>query len=481
MLEQKHKEAIGAPSFYSNQITSVIDKIKQHISQGDSSVWHFDKTINQSIQKAKELDSMSLEQRKNMPLWGLSFGVKDLFSEKNLPCTAGSQFLQNYIAPYNADVVERINSKGALSMGRTSMDEFAMGSFTNTSFLGRTSIPGFQDYTAGGSSGGSAGALRAELFDFTIGSDTGGSVRQPAAFCSLVGYKPSYGAFSRYGMIAYASSLDQAGFLTHTTQDMKYLIDSIDTNKDLKDPTTTGFTKNYQSKKISDMTVGIFPEIFASDAISKEVKEAYQTKIGQFKDLGIECKEVSIGLLKDCASIYYIIACAEASSNLARYQGVFFGQSLIENQSVSNEKDYWDMVAKHRSEYLGLEAQKRIILGSYVLSSEKFDAIYKKAINKRNELRQQISDAFNTVDYLCLPTFPTKAPAWDEISKMTTQQIYMADYLTVGFSLAGVPAMSVPIHKGAFDINKTIGMQYVGKKMQDYQMICDINEIEMSM
>lgn len=481
MLEKKHKEAISVKSFYSDKLNEKATKIKKHISEGDSSVWHFEKTIEKSTEQAALLDETPIDKRASMPLWGLDYGVKDLFSMKGLPCTAGSKFLQNYIAPYNADVIDRIAAKGALAMGRTSMDEFAMGSFTNTSFLGKTSIPGFQEYTAGGSSGGSAGALRAELFDFTIGSDTGGSVRQPAAFCSLVGYKPSYGAFSRYGMIAYASSLDQAGFLTHTTEDMKYLIDSIDTNKDLKDPTTTGFTKNYQSKKISDMTIGIFPEIFASDAISKEVKEAYQTKIGQFKNLGIECKEVSIGLLQDCASIYYIIACAEASSNLSRYQGVFFGQSLIENQSVSNEKDYWDMVAKHRSEYLGLEAQKRIILGSYVLSSEKFDAIYKKAINKRNELRQQISDAFNTVDYLCLPTFPTKAPAWDEISKMTTQQIYMADYLTVGFSLAGVPAISVPIHKGAFDISKTIGMQYVGKKMQDYQMICDINEIEMNM
>jgi len=478
MLEQKHKEAIGAPSFYSNQITSVIDKIKQHISQGDSSVWHFDKTINQSIQKAKELDSMSLEQRKNMPLWGLSFGVKDLFSEKNLPCTAGSQFLQNYIAPYNADVVERINSKGALSMGRTSMDEFAMGSFTNTSFLGKTSIPDHPQYTAGGSSGGSAGALRAELFDFTIGSDTGGSVRQPAAFCSLVGYKPSYGAFSRYGMVAYASSLDQAGFMTHSTQDMKYLIDSIDTSKDFKDPTTKGFEKKHQEKKISDMSIGIFPEILESEAISHEVKKAYQEKIEKFKSMGIECKEVSISLLKDCASIYYIIACAEASSNLARYQGVFFGQSLIDNTSITNEKDYWDMVAKHRSQYLGIEAQKRIILGSYVLSSEKFDAIYKKAINKRNELAAQISSCFDKVDYLCLPTFPTKAPTWEEIGKMSTQQIYMADYLTVGFSLAGVPALNVPINKDKFDINKTIGMQYIGKKFDDYALICDVHEIE---
>lgn len=478
MLKEKHLEAIESKDYYSKRISQDIEKIKQHIQSGNSSVWHFDKTIEISKSLAHTLDSMSMQDRQKMPLWGLTYGAKDLFSSKGMPCTAGSKFLQNYIAPYDADVVQRLNTQGSLVMGRTSMDEFAMGSFTNTSFLGKTSIPGYIEFTAGGSSGGAAGALRAELFDFTIGSDTGGSVRQPAAFCSLVGYKPSYGAFSRYGMVAYASSLDQAGFMTHTTQDMKYLIESIDTQKDFKDPTTCGFEKIHETKYFKDMSIGVFPDILLSSGISSEVKQAYEQKIKQLRSIGIDCKPVEIPLLKECASIYYIIACAEASSNLARYQGVYFGQSLIENKDISDEKDYWDMVAKHRSQYLGLEAQKRIILGSYVLSSEKFDAIYKKAIKKRNELAAQISKCFEQVDYLCLPTFPTKAPTWSDISKMTTQQIYMADYLTVGFSLAGLPAISVPIEKQGFDINKTIGMQYVGKKLKDYNLICDIDKIE---
>jgi aspartyl-tRNA(Asn)/glutamyl-tRNA(Gln) amidotransferase subunit A len=473
-LKEKHLDAIETSSFHGLHLEKTLAKLFAHESTPSSAVWHTSQIKDVVYRHAQELDSLSLDIKKKLPLFGLSIGAKDLFCIKGMKTTAGSKILEDFVSPYTSTVVSELESKGGLITGKTSMDEFAMGSFTNTSYLGKTVIPGFAEYTPGGSSGGSAAALFADLFDFTIGSDTGGSVRQPSAFCGLVGYKPSYGAFSRYGMISYASSLDQAGFMTKTVEDLDYLISSIETISDEKDKTCIGFSKEFISKKTADLTFGFFEEFLSSEDIEESIRIQYLEKLDQLKSIGVKLKPIKIDLMQYAAQIYYIVACAEASSNLARYQGVYFGKSLTDFISKESHlsSDYWGFVAKYRSEFFGKEVQKRILLGSHVLSSEKFDAIYKKATQLRKDLSSQITEILTQVDYLILPTFPTQTPTWEKIDKMTTAQIYLADYMTIGFSLAGVPVVTIPSTQ-VFDIKKTTGFQIVGSKFKDYQLIKD--------
>lgn len=478
-LKEKHLDAITHSSFYDSQLDRIFDRLMTHESMSGSSVWHTSQIKDIVYRKAQALDALSIDVKEKMPLFGLSIGAKDLFCIKDMKTTAGSKILEDFVSPYTATVVSQLESKGGLVTGKTSMDEFAMGSFTNTSYLGKTVIPGYEQYTPGGSSGGSAASLFADLFDFTIGSDTGGSVRQPTAFCGLVGYKPSYGSFSRYGMISYASSLDQAGFMTKTVEDLDYLISSMDTFADEKDKTCVGFTKNFKEKTASELTFGFFEEFLSSSDIEESIRIQYYEKLEHLKSIGITLKPIKVDLMQYAAQIYYIVACAEASSNLARYQGVYFGKSLTEFISTEGQSasDYWGLVAKYRSEFFGKEVQKRILLGSHVLSSDKFDAIYKKATKLRKDLSIQLTELFQSVDYLILPTFPTQTPTWSTIDKMTTAQIYLADYMTIGFSLAGLPVVTIPSTE-VFDIKKTTGFQIVGGKFKDYQLIKDTLVIE---
>lgn len=473
-FKEKHLEAISKDTFYGSQLDLVFDKFLEHESKIGSSIWHTKQIKDIVYKKAYELDSLDLDMKVKMPLFGLSIGAKDLFCIEGMKTTAGSKVLEDFVSPYTSTVISQIESKGGLITGKTSMDEFAMGSFTNTSYLGKTVIPGYEEYTPGGSSGGSAASLFADLFDFTIGSDTGGSVRQPSAFCGLVGYKPSYGAFSRYGMISYASSLDQAGFMTKTVEDLDYLMSSIDTFSDEKDKTCLGFAKEYKPKKSQELIFGFFDEFLSSTDIEDSIKKQYSDQLEKLKSIGVSLKPIKVDLMEYAAQIYYIVACAEASSNLARYQGVYFGKSLTDFISTTTQKDsdYWGMVAKYRSEFFGKEVQKRILLGSHVLSSDKFDAIYKKATKLRKDLSAQLNEVLEQVNYLILPTFPTTTPKWSTIEKMTTAQIYLADYMTIGFSLAGLPVVTVP-STDIFDIEKTTGFQIVGRKFKDYQLIKD--------
>lgn len=470
-LKEKHIEAIEQKDYYSNKIEQHFSKIKEH--KDNNSVWHIEQTKTTILEQVNKLDSIPVSQRVQKPLFGLFVGAKDLFCVKGMQTTAGSKILEDFVSPYTATVIKQIESEGGLIAGKTSMDEFAMGSFTNTSYLGKTTIKDYEDYTTGGSSGGSAASLKSEIFDFTIGSDTGGSVRQPTSFWGLVGYKPSYGAFSRYGMISYASSLDQAGFMTKTIEDMDYLISSIKTLADNNDPISKGLDKSYVKNNIKNLSIGYFKEFFESEDICPKIKQQYEEKVLLLKEQGVRVVPIEIELLKKSAEIYYIIACAEASSNLARYQGVYFGKSLVDFlQETKSENDYWKDVARYRSQYLGKEVQKRILIGSYVLSSDKFDAIYKKATVLRKDLKDQIENILTQVDYLILPTFPSLTPTWKDIEKMTTAQVYLADYMTIGFSLAGLPVVTLPT-TSVFDIKKTTGLQIVGKQFTDYQLIKD--------
>ncbi len=449
---------------------------QEYLNEPHPGVWMFDHTFGKTRQQANELDSLSIDEKIKQPFFGLSVGVKDLFCVKDVKTTAGSKMLSHFISPYDSTVWKRFQEKGSFFGVKASMDEFAMGSFTNTSYLGKTSIPGFSDYTAGGSSGGSAAVLKADLVDFSIGSDTGGSVRQPASFCGLVGYKPSYGAFSRYGMIAYASSLDQAGLMTKSLEDLSYLLSHDITQSDALDSTCIGIKDDSMNK--TTFIVGYYPELLESSALSEDVKISYQEELKHLESQGVKLKPVKHLTMKHVAEIYYVIACAEACSNLSRYQGIYFGHSLVDylKNSQYKMKDFWDGVSQYRTEFFGTEVQKRIMLGSYIMSSEKYETLFFKAKSLRAQLKNEFSQTFQEgVDFLVLPTSPYLAPQWSEIDKKTTAQIYLADYLTTPFSLAGLPVVSKPAVLQTQSLS--CGLQFVGQQYKDFQLLKNLQII----
>lgn len=461
-LKTKHQEALETADACEKEALRVAQALK---ADSSGSAWHIDETLDYFYQQALELDKLSYEQRQTHPFFGLSLGLKDLFCVKGLTTTAGSRILEHFKSPYDADLWQVLKTKGALLGAKCAMDEFAMGSFSDTSAFGKVSIPGYPEHSAGGSSGGSAAAVAAGIVDFSLGSDTGGSVRQPASFCSLVGYKPSYGAFSRHGMIAYASSLDQAGFFTKTIEDLHYILSQDIAKGDVKDMTAQGLAHPKIEAK-SRWTVGFFESFLTDSSVSPEVTQAYAKTLEDLRQKGVTLVPVHSNYMSDAAKIYYIIACSEASSNLARYQGVFFGEKLIDKTRLG---DYWHQVAQYRSEYFGLEVQKRIMLGSFILSAENFGAMYQKAVTLRKALRQEFAQIFTTVDTLVLPVAPMTSPTWDKIKHMTSAQIYTSDCMTVPFSLAGLPAISMPLHKTEQGLG--IGMQFVGQDQSDYTLI----------
>lgn len=456
-LKTKHELACGDKDFLQKGVQALALKIQRDTT---GAFWHIKEYIDYMYKEAQRIDSLE----KKGPFYGLSFGVKDLFTIKNMRTTAGSKMLRDFISPYTSTLVQDIQERGALVAGKLAMDEFAMGSYSNTSYLGRVSVPGRPDRSAGGSSGGSAAAL--DILDFTLGSDTGGSVRLPASFCGYVGYKPSYGTFSRFGMISYASSLDQAGLLTHSIEDLSYLMSQGIARKDPRDMTSSDkfeFTSGKTIKKI-----GYFPEILEGP-LDEEVKTAYLKTLQMFSKE--QLKPLRMEYLKYSTQIYYVIACAEAASNLARYQGVYFGSDIAETKG-----SYWEQVAHYRSAMFGSEVEKRIMLGSYITSSENFATIYKKATTLRQALKEEFDKVFTEVDTLLLPVSPFTAPTWQEISSMSSTQIYMADYMTVPFSLAGLCAISMPLHRDSKDLS--IGMQFVGKSHEDGELISKCLDLE---
>lgn len=468
-IQDKHILALDDQSYLENKYTNTINQIKL---DDTSSCWDIENVFKYAEIQLSQYKNLTKDEKLKMPFYGLTVGVKDLFMIKGLKTTAGSKILEDFKSPYDSHMWDMLKNKGSLLMGKLSMDEFAMGSFTNTSYLNKTTLPNFPDRTAGGSSGGSGASLASKLFDFTIGSDTGGSVRLPASFCSVVGYKPSYGAFSRYGMISYASSLDQAGFLTQDIEDLDYIIKNNMGFKDSRDATQIGLGE-YEVIKKTNYKIGYFPEIIEDDGITEEVKKAYIEEINSLKNLGITLKPIKIELMKKAVQIYYIIACSEASSNLARYQGIYYGKKLIDENF---EGSFWDQASKLRSKYFGIEVQKRIMLGNFILSSENFSSIYEKAKNMRFKLTQDLNEVLEDLDAMILPTAPMVSPKWDDIKNMTSSQIYMADFLTVPFSLAGLPSISMPSYKNELGLG--IGIQWVGKKFKDYQLIKDIKDIK---
>lgn len=464
-LREKHIKAVEDSSSLEVSIEAMFKKIKEDET---GSCWDKESVAIYTQKQLDKLNSLTKEEKMRMPLYGLTIGLKDLFAVEGLRTTAGSRILEEFITPYDSHVWETLKIKGGLLGGKLAMDEFAMGSFTNTSAFGKVSIPGFPDRSAGGSSGGSGAAIAGDLFDITVGSDTGGSVRLPASFCSVVGYKPSYGAFSRYGMISYASSLDQAGFFTKDLSDLSYLLEAEISTKDKRDTTSIGLG-HYQVIEKKQYSVAYFPEILEKDGVQESVKKAYQKTLDELKAKGVKLKEISIPLMEKAAQIYYIIACSEASSNLARYQGIYFGKKLIDEKFTGS---FWEQAAQLRSKHFGLEVQKRIMLGSFMLSSENFGILFEKSKMLRKKLTEELMEILSEVDAIILPVSPMVSPKWTDIEKMTSAEIYMSDFMTVPFSLAGLPALSTPDYKDEQGLG--IGIQWVGKKYADYQLVNDV-------
>ncbi len=393
------------------------------------------------------------------PLAGVPIAVKDLISTKGLETTCASKMLQGYVPPYDATVIEKINAADMIILGKTNMDEFAMGSTTETSFYGATKNPRNPAHVPGGSSGGSAAAVAAEEAPIALGSDTGGSIRQPAAYCGVTGLKPTYGAVSRYGLIAYASSLDQIGPIGRDTADCAALFDIIK-GQDPHDSTACGGASSLRCD-VSKLRIGI-PKEFFGEGLQPEVEQAVLAAKDKLISLGATAGECSLPMTEYAIPTYYIIACAEACSNLSRYDGIKYGHSSKEAQNLR------DTYILSRSEGFGMEVKKRIMLGNFVLSSGYFDAYYKKALQAKSMIQGRFLREFASYDVILGPVAPTTAPRLGE-SLSDPLKMYLSDIYTVMVNLAGLPAISVPCGTDAAGL--PIGLQLIGRPFEENTLL----------
>lgn len=398
-----------------------------------------------------------LKEGKGGVLCGIPFALKDNIATDGILTTCCSEILQGFKPYYDATVYTKLKKEGAVLLGKTNMDEFAMGSTSETSVFGAPLNPLNTSKVTGGSSGGSAAAVCANLAAFALGSDTGGSIRQPAAFCGIVGFKPTYGAVSRYGLIAYGSSLDQIGPMTKSVSDAALIYDII-RGADKRDGTSieTPDEKTVLRGDVQGLKIGVPREFF--EGLNEEIKSAVYSMISAYEKAGAKIIETSVPALKQALPVYYIIACAEASSNLGRYDGIRYGYRAKNYSSVD------DMVTKTRTEGFGKEVKKRIMLGTYVLSSGYFDAYYKKACLLRGVIDSQIEKAFEKCDVMFAPTAPKTAFDLGYSGKNAIET-YLSDVCTVPVNIAGLPAISLPCGKD--EGGMPIGVQIIGKKRDD--------------
>ena len=397
------------------------------------------------------------------PLAGIPIAQKDLFCTEGVLTSCASKILENFISPYNATVTEKLNTAGAISIGKTNLDEFAMGSSNESSYYGAVDNPWDTSRVPGGSSGGSAAAVAAGIVPFATGSDTGGSVRQPAAYCNLTGVKPTYGRCSRYGMIAYASSLDQAGTFTHTAEDAAIALNAI-SGFDEKDSTslnvkTEDFTAHLDDS-IAGLKIGV-PKEFFSDALNNEVATLIEDAIKHYEKLGAKIVPISLPNSALALPAYYIIAPAEASSNLSRFDGVRYGFRAEEYSDLD------DMYTKTRTEGFGAEVQKRIMVGAYALSSGYYDAYYAKAQKLRRLISNDYLSAFEQCDVILGPTTPE--PAFKKGSTADPVSMYLNDIYTVTANLSGLPAASIPA--GFTKDGLPVGLQLTTAHLQEAKLL----------
>ncbi|MCH5151017.1 MAG: Asp-tRNA(Asn)/Glu-tRNA(Gln) amidotransferase subunit GatA [Spirochaetales bacterium] len=420
--------------------------------------------VNNTLDERAAAAQVRYNDGTNRELEGIAVAVKDNIAVEGMPNTCASKILEHFIPPYQATVVQRLCDAGAIFVGKTNMDEFAMGSTTETSAFGATKNPVNKQYVPGGSSGGSAAAVAAGFVPAALGTDTGGSVRQPASFCGVVGYKPTYGLLSRWGVTAFGSSLDQVGTVTLNCEDAA-LLTSIMMGIDEKDSTSSSKVpeniKNFAAKDIKGKKIGIICETLENEHTDEAVRVVMQKKIEDLKAAGAVVEMTSIEEITYGVSIYYIIAPAEASSNLARYDGVRYGLQIPRN----SDEDVKDLFTKTRSQGFGDEVKRRIILGNFVLSSGYYDAYYKKAQKARIVLADRFMREFDKYDYLITPTSPVLPFKLGE-NFDDPLKLYTADLCTIPVNLAGLPAVSIPIGTDAAS-GLPVGMQLIGKRFDD--------------
>jgi len=427
--------------------------------------------FNQSaLTNAKAIDDKIAAGDDPGVLTGIPFGIKDLLCTQSIKTTAASKILKNFTPPYDATVVNRLKNAGAVVIGKLNLDEFAMGSSNESSHFGACKNPWNLDYVPGGSSGGSASAQAARLVMGTIGTDTGGSIRQPSNFCGVVGIKPTYGRVSRYGIIAFASSLDQAGPMVSTVEDAALTLEVICGHDQLDGTSSQRPVEKFKSQlsaNIKGLKIGVMREYHNSDIVHTEVRQTYENAISELKKLGAEIVEVSVPLTKYAVSMYYLISASEASSNLARYDGVKYGYRS-DFSDLSN-LDLADFYSQTRAEGFGAEVKRRIILGTFCLSSGYFDAYYKKASQVRRLMREQYDEAFKKCDAIISPV--STSPAFKIGSRVYDPlKMYLNDIFTTSTNLAGLPGMSVPFGMTK-ENNLPIGVQLTGHHFQEQKIL----------
>jgi aspartyl-tRNA(Asn)/glutamyl-tRNA(Gln) amidotransferase subunit A len=422
-------------------------------------------TINEeaSLAQAQAADAMIAAGRAQ-PLTGVPVAQKDIFCTKGWLTTCGSRMLSNFVSPYDAHVIERFNAAGAVNIGKTNMDEFAMGSSNETSFYGPVRNPWDLSAVSGGSSGGSACAVAARLAPGATGTDTGGSIRQPAALCGISGLKPTYGLVSRYGMIAFASSLDQGGPMAKFAEDLALML-NVMAGFDVRDSTSVerepeDYTRDLE-KPLEGLRIGLPKEYFVRE-INEDVAKAVQDAIAEFRKLGAKTVEVSLPNTKLSVPVYYVLAPAEASSNLSRFDGVRYGYRAPEYADLD------DMYRKSRAQGFGAEVKRRILIGTYVLSHGYYDAYYIKAQKLRRLMAQDFAEAFKQCDLIMGPTSPTVAFNLGERSSDPVQ-MYLSDAYTIAVNLAGLPAMSIPVGFG--HKSRPVGLHIIGNYFAEGQML----------
>ena len=413
-----------------------------------------------ALEKAKKIDEKRESGEELSKFAGIPIGIKDNMCTKGERTTCSSKMLENFVSPYDATVIKKVNKEGMISLGKLNMDEFAMGGSTEYSYFHPTHNPWNLNTVPGGSSGGSAAAVAANLVPWALGSDTGGSIRQPSSLCGVVGLKPTYGLVSRYGLVAFASSLDQIGPITKDVEDSAILLNVI-AGHDEKDSTSMNIEKKDYTKALVKDVKGLkigLPKEFIGEGINEEVKQAILDAAETYKKLGATVEECSLDIGKESLAVYYIIACAEASSNLGRFDGIRYG---YRSEKFDNLKEIY---INSRTEGFGPEVKRRIILGTYVLSSGYYDAYYKKAQKVRTVIRNEYQRLFEKYDVILTQTSPTVAFGIGEKSN-NPLEMYLADICTVPVNIAGLPGISIP---ATVDKNgMPIGIQLIGKHFDE--------------
>lgn len=457
-----------------------LKQLSQALHQGSLSSVELTQHCLTQIQKHKDLNAFisldeehalldaqqadkKLQQGSGNALTGIPMALKDLFCTPRMNTTCGSKMLANFQAPYEATLARKLKEHGTILIGKTNMDEFAMGSSNENSYFGAVKNPWDKERVPGGSSGGSAAAVASGLIPFAIGSDTGGSIRQPAAFCGISGIKPTYGLISRYGMVAYASSLDQAGPMAHSAEDLALILQTM-AGFDPKDSTSADVTiPDYDAelhKPLSKLRIGL-PSCFFQPQVEQEIQQAVHAAVDVFKHLGAEIINLDLELQPFWVPCYYVIACAEASANLSRYDGLRFGHRSIHASNLN------ELIRCSRSEGFGAEVKRRILTGTHVLSSGYFDAYYLQAQKIRRLIQDELINTFKSVDIILGPTTPTTA---FKLGEQITDPIqnYLGDVFTVAANLAGLPAVSLP---AGFAQGLPIGLQLMGKHFSESHLL----------